>query len=277
MTPTRYIIFSDLDGSLLDHDTYDFSAALPALQRVAGNKIPLVLTSSKTVAEIRSIQQELNITHPFIVENGSAIYIPADYFSSPIKHDRTENSHLIIELGTSYARLREALIKIRESTGLALVGFGDLNTEQVQEVAGLTFEQARAALKRGYDEPFYLRNGYDQEKLNQIERMAKEFGFKVTHGSRFYHLMGESDKGQAVSRVAELYRSEFQAPIRTVGIGDTLNDLPMFEAVDLPILVRGFGNEYDKEILEHMTPQLAEGTGPAGWNEAVLKLLGEVV
>lgn len=42
------ILFSDLDGTLLDHDTYDWSPAQPALKQLAALEVPLVLTSSKT-------------------------------------------------------------------------------------------------------------------------------------------------------------------------------------------------------------------------------------
>ncbi|KFF65154.1 hypothetical protein IW01_18330 [Pectobacterium brasiliense] len=39
---TKLIIFSDLDGSLLDHETYRWDAAQPWLTRLANEGIPLV-------------------------------------------------------------------------------------------------------------------------------------------------------------------------------------------------------------------------------------------
>ena len=67
---------TDLDGTLLDHETYWFDAALPALEAVKAQNIPLILASSKTTAEIAPLQKAIGIEYPAIVENGAGIYWP---------------------------------------------------------------------------------------------------------------------------------------------------------------------------------------------------------
>ena len=67
------IVFTDLDGTLLDHETYRFDAALPALETLAARGVPLVLATSKTAAEIGPIRQALGRDVPAIVENGGGI------------------------------------------------------------------------------------------------------------------------------------------------------------------------------------------------------------
>ena len=37
------LVFTDLDGTLLDHDDYGFEPALPALHRLAAAQVPLVI------------------------------------------------------------------------------------------------------------------------------------------------------------------------------------------------------------------------------------------
>ncbi|MCH6574886.1 MAG: HAD hydrolase family protein, partial [Bacteroidetes bacterium] len=38
----KVVIFSDLDGTLLDHDTYSFQAASEAIELIKSKNIPLV-------------------------------------------------------------------------------------------------------------------------------------------------------------------------------------------------------------------------------------------
>ena len=66
MAKPRLIIFSDLDGTLLDHNNYDWSAAKPAMERLSASDIPVVLNSSKTISEIRALDRKstrLNSSH----------------------------------------------------------------------------------------------------------------------------------------------------------------------------------------------------------------------
>ena len=76
-----HVIFSDLDGTLLDHQSYEFTAAQPAINFIKENQVPLILVSSKTKDEMIHYQSELGISGlPFVVENGSAIYTEIEYF-----------------------------------------------------------------------------------------------------------------------------------------------------------------------------------------------------
>jgi hypothetical protein len=74
------LMFSDMDGSLLDHHSYSFAAALPMITALEQLDIPLILASSKTRAEILDLRTALGNRHPFIVENGAAIVIPKQAF-----------------------------------------------------------------------------------------------------------------------------------------------------------------------------------------------------
>jgi predicted mannosyl-3-phosphoglycerate phosphatase (HAD superfamily) len=69
---TQIVVFTDLDGSLLDHDTYSFENARPALERIREQRIPLVFTTSKTRAEVEALQAAMRIREPFISESAES-------------------------------------------------------------------------------------------------------------------------------------------------------------------------------------------------------------
>jgi len=268
----QLLIFTDLDGTLLDQNTYSFEAALPALQALREKKIPLIICTSKTRAEIECFRSKLDNIHPFISENGGAIYIPHQYFSFDFSFARKDSEYAIIELGTPYENLREAFSKMKARFPSILKGFGDLSTQEVADLCGLRYSQARLAQKREYDEPFILEDESAEEK---VRMMAQDLNLQISRGGRFYHLMGRNDKGQAVLLLRGLY-AQTNSHLKTVGLGDSLNDLPMLEVVDYPILVQKPGGVHDPSLqLENLIP--AQGEGPKGWNDAVLKLMAEII
>lgn len=66
--PVR-LVFTDLDGTLLDHETYSFAPAAEALAALKARGVPLVLASSKTAAEIAELHRALGLGDtPAIVE-----------------------------------------------------------------------------------------------------------------------------------------------------------------------------------------------------------------
>lgn len=271
-TPEKHlVIFTDLDGTLLDSGSYAWEAARPALDRLHEKWIPLVLCSSKTRSEIEAVRKAINNCDPFISENGGGIFVPEDYFPFSWRFDRRIEGYKVIEPGTPYARLREILQTIARDTGLELKGYGDLSTEEVAAQAGLSLDQARRAKQRDYDEPFVLAGNPDQHRM-VLEMIVKQ-GLQWTKGSRYYHLTGANDKGRAVRIVTGLFEQKF-GKLTTVALGDSPNDLPMLAIADYPILVQRPDGRYDETM---RLPRLlhADGIGPVGWNTAVLELLND--
>ena len=86
MSTETYLIFTDLDGSLLDHFDYSFAPAEPLLKQLEQQAIPVICTTSKTLPELLNLRKKLKNTHPFIVENGAAIYVPEGYFNKDTVH-----------------------------------------------------------------------------------------------------------------------------------------------------------------------------------------------
>ena len=81
---TKIIVFTDLDGTMIDRDTYSFEIALPLLKELKKSKIPVIFCTAKTKKENEYYQKKLKVECPFIVENGGAIFIPKNYFSYEI-------------------------------------------------------------------------------------------------------------------------------------------------------------------------------------------------
>ena len=74
MLNKKIFIFTDLDGSLLHRDTFDFDIIKDFIIECHKSRIVIVPNSSKTKKEIEVFLDELGLKLPFIVENGSAIY-----------------------------------------------------------------------------------------------------------------------------------------------------------------------------------------------------------
>lgn len=272
------IIFTDLDGSLLDGTTYSYEAATPALTALSEQGIPLVLVSGKTRAEIEPIRQRLDNRDPFIVENGGAVFVPHGLFGFPLERIRTKSPYEVIELGLPYHMLREELKQIEHAVETPLQGFGDLSVDAIMEETGLPRADAILAKQREYDEPFLLQG--PQALVEEVCRQIITRGLRWTKGGRLFHLMGENDKGAAASILLRYYHRQQRMTgpaerIETVGIGDSINDASLLAMVDYPILVQKPDGSYDPDIqLSGMIR--APGIGPVGWNEAVLELLAKV-
>ena len=109
------VVFTDLDGTLLDSEDYSFRAALPALKHLKRNNVPWIMVTSKTRAEVEHWRTVLGNDHPFIVENGGAAFVPSGYFPIEVA-STTRDGYTILEWGMKYERLIAALVPSTAST-----------------------------------------------------------------------------------------------------------------------------------------------------------------
>src|SRR4030042_4939510 len=268
MTTPKLVIFTDLDGTLLDRDTYSFGPVKPALHLVRLKNIPLIFSSSKTRAEIEIYRKQLENRHPFISENGGAVFIPKGTFSFPYPYDKELEEYFVLELGTSHPQIIEALESIKKETGIPIKGFSDLSKKEISSLCGLSLEEAELAKRREYDEPFLMEGG--EKEIEIVKRKVEEKEMNCVWGGRFHHIIGKNDKGKAVEILKELYENQFFS-ISTVGIRDSMNDMPMFFAVDHPILLEGEGGPSPEKLPPVKNLPIVKGTGPLDWHGRALK------
>lgn len=216
-------------------------------------------------------RKKLDNHHPFISENGGGIFIPKDYFNSKVQGSQftviKESEYYVINLGAQYSDLRNAIKALRKE-GFNVSGFGDMTAKKVSELSGMSLKEAKMSKERDFDEPFTY-NG-PPYKLSHLLRSIHVMGFKFTQG-KFFHILGSSNKGKAVSILTELYKKEYD-DIQTIALGDSPNDIPMLQLADHPVVVQKPDGSYEPRI---NVPNMikAEGIGPEGWNKAILTLL----
>lgn len=268
------LIFTDLDGTLLNQDDYRYDPVLPVLEQLKQRTIPVVPVTSKTRREVEELCKALDLNEPFITENGSGVFIPLGDTRFTLKAAKPWEGHNLLQLGCTYKEARSGLRTVErllsdDLKGEPLRGFGDLSVAEVRAHTGLPEEEAVLAKTRDFTEPFVTPK---QVEPQTIRAAAQEAGFKVTVGDRFSHLISpNAGKGRAAKLLIEAYQAKYPAEtITTIGLGNSPNDRDMLEVVDKPIVVPGKQGPHSG-LTDRGWP-IAPAPGSQGWAEAVAAL-----
>jgi mannosyl-3-phosphoglycerate phosphatase len=274
MKPSAAIIFTDLDGTLLDHHDYRFDAALPALQAARERNIPLILTTSKTLAEVLKINRALGNSRPAIVENGCALCFPLEA-SYPFDISGYEQMHgcAVRCFSPSYPQIRDFIARQRDRHGWQLRGFADMSTAEVAEVTGLHLDQAADARQRLCSEPFLWLDS--DENLARFITNAETVDMRVTRGGRFWHLMGKSSKAVALDTMRGLFYPHADARTTVIALGDSENDRDMLQNADIAVVIKRHDGIH-LDCTGRMQTIYTQQAGPAGWNSAVLQIIKQL-
>lgn len=257
MQAQQLIIFTDLDGTLLDHHSYSWQAAQAALQQLQSQQVPLILCTSKTAAEVSKLHQELNLTTPYIVENGAGIILPGN----------DEPAHFF---GTTYSGLIDLVQQLRKNKGYRFKGFNDFSISEVMKETGLKRADAELAKQRLCSEPIRWEDSQDALVKFRTDLAANDL--QLLRGGRFYHVLSQAaDKGTALRWLLHHYPGKEHTNWYSVALGDGPNDQSMLEAADLAVVIPAASGLCPEP---KNTPTIyAQEPGPSGWNQAVLEIL----
>ena len=241
----KLMVVSDLDGTLLDHDDYSFEAVLPVLDRLDEAGIPLVVNTSKTRAEWLAMRGEFGNLDPFIVENGSAIY----------------DGEKVEVFGVARAEILAVLKPLRAK--FKFTGYADVGVAEVMEWTGLSRQSAERSADRQFSEPLVWQDS--PEKEEEFCELMKEKGLMTLRGGRFLHVLGQTDKGKPLRH----FREE---KVAIIALGDRPNDLAMFEAADIGVVIKAPGDYF----LEAEDVLRSTEVGPRGWAEMMTQILDQL-
>lgn len=268
----RFIVFTDLDATLLDHYNYSWQPATPAIDALAAQGSPLILSSSKTLAEMVDLARDLNTKSPIISENGALIAIPVDHrLAAKLPGKTTYENYKIKIDGISRQEILEVANQLRHAFGYQYVGFSDWTAAEISHQTGLTLQAAVRASQRYATEPIVWGDTFQRWTI--FESAIKARGIQAVRGGRFIHLMGQTDKAKGMLQLASYYRSNYPEILwTTVGLGDSDNDISMISQADVGVVVPN---------PQRAKPLQLDGThiiqaphpGPIGWNSVITGLV----
>jgi mannosyl-3-phosphoglycerate phosphatase len=257
------VVYTDLDGTLLDHDSYRFEPALPALRRLRALAVPVVVVSSKTIAELENLTRQLDLGTPFIAENGGLIAYPPDYFPG-LEAYPTVGRFRVQRLSPDYRSIVSHLNELRTQNGYRFRGFSDLGNGELARLTGLSERDAGLAKQRLCSEPL-LWSDSDQA-MRQFSSDLEALGYTLVQGGRFWHVLGDTSKASAMGRLDAGFSARWGGDFTTIGLGDSPNDRSMLQAVDIAVVVRRKDGSW--LTLERVAGVYrTRAAGPAGWNE----------
>ncbi|MEO1400131.1 MAG: HAD-IIB family hydrolase [Cyanobacteria bacterium J06635_1] len=265
------LVATDLDATLLDHQTYSYTAALPAIERLKAHGCPIIFNSSKTRAEQTLLREALEIQDPFIIENGAAVVIPP----GQLDHSATAPKANLKVFGPPYPELVAQINHLRQQHGYRFQGFADLSATEIAEMTGLPLDGATAAKQRSGSEP--LRWDDSESAYQAFVAALEAVGLQTTQGGRFRHVMARTDKGMALTWLVERYKAiSPQVDWTVVALGDSPNDVSMLQVADIGVLIPNphRAKFETPDVSNLITPAQ---TGPAGWAEAITAVIRDLL
>lgn len=259
----RWLVVTDLDGTLLDDD-YDLDAAAAAIDAQTRRGRTVALASSKTCDEMRELARRCRAAPVLIFENGAGIAWPAPGAGG--------DTYRLEVAGEGYTALRDRLRTLRRRRGYRFLGFGDLSAREVAEHTGLSREGARLARHRAASEPILWLD--EPHRLTAFRAAVEACGYRLVQGGRFHHVMPCTDKARGLARVADALGGD-GVRLRIAALGDADNDLGMLRAADVAVVFPRRSGGYlavpgadgrDRAVQ-------AEMPGARGWQEALERAL----
>jgi len=228
-----FVVFSGVRSLRLELDA---AADNLVVEFLAARKIPLVLCSGRTRAELEYVQNQIGMVHPFIAEHGAAVFVRNGCFPDQLLGGaRTVGDYSVLEFGRPYCDVVDAVQRAAAKARATVVSFSQMSIDEVAPACGVTPLKARLAKLRDYEEAFRVAND-DGPARQRVRRHLQWAQMSWVQEGAFDFAGSPVDLGVGSQWLTALYRRA-RGPTVTIGLADQFHHLPFLRRVDVPIIV----------------------------------------
>ena len=250
------VIFTDLDGSLLHRDTFQFDSIKDYIKSLINKGVIIIPNSSKTEKEIEKFNEELGVNLPYISENGSSIHglnlITSNF---PDKLILSREKEELVEVFKN---------KVPENLQRKCKFISNFNKKDQINIFGLGETKLKYALDRKYTEPFLFEGSKNEKK--DLTKILKKNSLTIQEGGRVINLCDNVNKVKSMNKVLKIYK-KIESNIEVVAVGDNYNDLDMLKNSDLPCLV--FNDQFKEDQINIDNLIISNKPSPEGWADVI--------
>ena len=275
MLAPRQIIFTAVEGTLLHPAPGSWSAVLEALQALARQGIPLVLSSRGNRAQLDPLRRKLQHGHPFLTESGGGLFIPDGYFNLRLEGATRAGRLFCVPFARPHAEAAAAVQEIAAEAGASVVAFSQMSSREIARNCGVSTREAELSRQREFSEMFFFA-GETVKAPRRFSQIARGKGWETIPGDPFWELRATILRnGEPAPRyLMGIYRKSLHVKLRSVGIASQAQDLHLLSVTDTAVVLPRRPGEFDEALISRLPRALrGEQAGPAGWSQAILKIL----
>ena len=263
----KILIFSDLDGTFMNHNDYSYSHLKNFISKIK-TKSDIIFTSSKTFTEMSKIYKNLNISFPFIVENGACIYFPRNYFNLKNVDQKIIEYKNFYCLKLSDYNLKQFKERIKQKfrKDFNFSFFSELSDQEIAQLTNLNFKNIADSKKRQFSDPIFWKDS--NKNLLVFKKQLTKNKIIITEGGRFIHFNVGYDKGKAVAKFLEIYKKQEIKGVLSISLGDSENDKSMLELTDYSCCIKS-PKKKKLYLKKSFNNYYSEKEAPFGWKESL--------
>lgn len=228
--------------------------------------IPILLYSSRTYEEMIWWCGELAIHHPFIVENGGALYVPNNYLKLNLKDFSVANDHHQLTFGSTRSTIENVTYKLAKVTGtnldndiqspLDLADYWDIELFEAERQMSRNFSQMIAKTNEVSDLSDMFKHLVAQQGLDIIENEQAFYigNFSIIEPIRYW---------------IDFLKLQF-ADLQVFTLTNVANDKPILELSDESFLLKK-DDEWQPVLLDNLN--LINGSTIGGLKQVIAALM----
>ena len=257
------IVFTDLDGTLLHRDTFQFDTIKNYIKSLINKGVIIIPNSSKTEMEIEKFNEELGVNLPFISENGASIHglnLITSNFPNKLIVSREKEELLRIFENKVPEKLKQKCFQISK-----------MSKKDQENILGQKDEKLKNALNRKYTLPFLFKG--DRNEKNRLLKLLNTNSLTLQEGGRVSNLCDNVNKVKSMNRVVKILK-KIEEKIITIAVGDNYNDLDMLKNCDIPCLV--FNDQFKLDQINIDNLIFSNKPSPEGWADVIKMALAKL-
>ena len=248
------VVFTDLDGTLLEPDGSLEPEAGAEIRRLTADGVPVCPVTSKTSDELGELMGLLGLATPAGFENGAGAILP-------------DGSVTLAPGSVPVDTLRTEAARLRERSKAPLRTLEELDDGELAAITELPFSRLGAVRRRRATLPLVVAPGWDESLHAALPARPR---LRLVRGNRFLHLQGDHDK----TSVLTLLLSHLPpATGIVVACGDSPNDIELLAAADLRVIVPSVAGPSPALVQRFPDALLAPLPHGRGWAATVRSIL----